>query len=217
MKTETAVEVHLPQNITLAGDLTIPAGASGIVLFAHGSGSSRQSPRNVYVGQQLHKGNLATLLLDLLTEKEERIDTKTVSRRFDIDFLAERLIAAARFLKNSPETSHLPIGVLGASTGGGSALVAAAQKPDWIQAAVSQGGRPDLALQWLPLVQAPTLLIVGGNDPAIIHLNQDAYTKLKCEKEFHIIEGAGHLFEEQGMMEQVAELARSWFQSKLKS
>ena len=217
MKTATSVKIDLQEDIDLKGDLTIPSGATGIVLFAHGSGSSRYSERNRYVARELYKENLGTLLLDLLTEKEERFDSNTGHLRFDIDFLAERLICAASFLKNGPETSHLNIGIFGASTGGGAALVCAAKKPDWIKAAVSRGGRPDLALQWLPLVQAPTLLIVGGNDPAVSHLNEDAYQKLKCEKRFEIVKGAGHLFEERGTMEQVGALARFWFQKKLKS
>jgi putative phosphoribosyl transferase len=217
MKREMLVKIDLPAAITLEGDLTIVRGSTAIVLFAHGSGSSRLSRRNRYVAKELQKGDLSTLLLDLLTEKEERIDSGTGHLRFDIDFLAERLIAAANFLKNTPETSHLNIGLFGASTGGGAALVAAARKPEWIKAAVSRGGRPDLASDLLPLVQAPTLLIVGENDPAVIHLNEDAYMKLTCEKKFEIVDGATHLFEEPGALEQVAALARSWFQTKLNS
>jgi putative phosphoribosyl transferase len=214
MKQDTLMRIEAGPKITLEGDIVVPSEAKGIVLFAHGSGSSRHSPRNRYVASELNKGDLATLLLDLLTVQEERLDLVTGHLRFDIELLAERLVAAAAHLKDSPETAHLPIGIFGASTGGGAALLAAAQKPEWIKAVVSRGGRPDLAFEVLSLVQAPTLLIVGGNDPVVIGLNEKAYQKLKCEKVLEIIPGASHLFEEPGALEKVAALARAWFREK---
>jgi putative phosphoribosyl transferase len=217
MKNEIQIRIHVPGNLFVEGHLSTPEGATGVVLFAHGSGSSKHSRRSKFVAQALHKGHLSTLLFDLLTEKEERSGSRNGHVRFDIDFLATRLIAAADFLRNAPETMHLNIGVYGASTGGGAALVAAALKPDWIKAVVSRGGRPDLATDLLPLVQAPTLLIVGENDPAVLHLNEDSYLKLRCEKKLEIIRGAGHFFEEREALQQVAALANSWFQQKLKA
>jgi putative phosphoribosyl transferase len=215
MKQDTLLRIEAGPKITLEGDIVLPSEAKGIVLFAHGSGSSRHSPRNRYVANELNKGGLATLLLDLLTVQEEKLDLVTGHLRFDIELLAERLVTAATHLKDSSETAHLPLGIFGASTGGGAALLAAAQKPEWIKAVVSRGGRPDLALEALSLVQAPTLLIVGGNDLVVIGLNEKAYQKMKCEKSLEIIPGATHLFQEPGALEKVAALARAWFQEKM--
>jgi pimeloyl-ACP methyl ester carboxylesterase len=191
--------------VTLEGNLLVPEGARGVVLFAHGSGSSRFSSRNRYVAQVLRDGGLGTLLIDLLTASEEAIDERTRHLRFDIDLLARRLVAAAQRLDT------LSIGLFGASTGGGAALVAAAQLPDRIKAVVSRGGRPDLAGDALPRVKAPTLLIVGGHDEAVIDLNETAYERMTCERRMEIVPGATHLFEEPGTLEQVARLARDWF------
>jgi pimeloyl-ACP methyl ester carboxylesterase len=191
--------------VTLEGDLLVPAGAPGIVLFAHGSGSSRFSSRNRYVAQVLRDGGLGTLLIDLLTASEEAIDERTRHLRFDIDLLARRVVDAARWL-DTPS-----VGLFGASTGGGAALVAAAQLPDRIKAVVSRGGRPDLAGDALPRVKAPTLLIVGGHDEPVIELNEEAYDRMACERKMEIVPGATHLFEEPGTLEQVAQLARDWF------
>jgi len=191
--------------VTLEGDLLVPAGAPGIVLFAHGSGSSRFSSRNRYVAQVLREGGLGTLLIDLLTASEEAIDERTRHLRFDIDLLARRLVDAAQWL-DTPS-----VGLFGASTGGGAALVAAAQLPDRIKAVVSRGGRPDLAGDALPRVKAPTLLIVGGHDEPVIELNEEAYDRMTCERKLEIVPGATHLFEEPGTLEHVARLARDWF------
>ena len=197
--------------ITLEGNLSVPEGATGVVLFAHGSGSSRHSRRNRYVARVLNEAGLATLLMDLLTAEEERIDAVTGHLRFDIGFLAGRLVSATGWLMAQPATRELPIGYFGASTGGGAALVAAAQKPDDVGAVVSRGGRPDLAGAALAHVQAPTLLLVGGNDYPVIPLNQSAFAQLRCLKKLVIVPGATHLFEEPGTMEEVARLARDWF------
>jgi putative phosphoribosyl transferase len=194
----------------LCGDLTVPEAAIGVVLFAHGSGSSRHSARNRYVAAILQQGGLATMLLDLLTAAEEEVDIRTRRLRFDIDLLAGRLIEATDWLRGEHVTGGLPIGYFGASTGGAAALVAAAAQPSEVQAVVSRGGRPDLAGAALPRVQAPTLLIVGGADDVAIQLNQDAFAKLRCEKQFSIVPGASHLFEEQGALEQVSELTLEW-------
>lgn len=193
--------------VTLEGSLAIPPNAKGIVLFAHGSGSGRFSPRNNFVARVLQEGGLATLLIDLLTEDEAQ-DRRFV---FDIDLLAERLLNATQWLRQEQETRDLKIGYFGASTGAGAALQAAAQAKTDIWAVVSRGGRPDLAMAYLPEVEAPTLLIVGGNDQQVIVLNQEAYNALGCEKELVIVPGATHLFEEPGALEKVAQLARRWF------
>lgn len=198
--------------VQLEGDLTIPPSARGVVLFAHGSGSSRFSSRNRFVARELVEGGLATLLIDLLTAQEERLDEVTAELRFDIGLLADRLAGAIDWLKREKSTRGLPVGLFGASTGGGAALVAAARRPDDVAAVVSRGGRPDLAGDALPLVRAPTLLIVGGNDAPVIELNRQAYARLRCEKQLVIVPGATHLFEEPGALEQVARLAREWFQ-----
>jgi putative phosphoribosyl transferase len=198
--------------VTLEGNLTLPEGAQGIVLFAHGSGSGRHSPRNRHVARLLNEGKLATLLVDLLTSDEEAIDLQTAHLRFDIDLLAERLIGATDWLAEQPETRDLPVGYFGASTGAGAALVAAAMRPQAVGAIVSRGGRPDLAgSEALARVLAPTLLIVGGNDVPVIALNQAAYAQLRCEKQLVIVPGATHLFEEPGALDEVARLARDWF------
>jgi putative phosphoribosyl transferase len=200
---------------TLEGTMSVPAGARGIVLFAHGSGSSRHSPRNGYVASVLQAGGLATLLIDLLTADEETVDLQTRQLRFDIELLADRLVGATDWLAQYPDTRLLPVGYFGASTGGGAALVAAAQRPEVVGAVVSRGGRPDLAGRALPLVRAPTLLIVGGYDMPVIGMNQAALAQLRCEKRLEIVPGATHLFEEPGTLEHVARLARDWFNQHL--
>jgi len=200
----------------LSGDLVIPEGAQGVVLFAHGSGSSRHSPRNRYVASVLQQGGLATLLFDLLTGPEERADTATGQFRFDIALLAKRLIEATEWLRRGLAPHGLYVGFFGASTGAGAALLAAAERPSLVHAVVSRGGRPNLAGSALPRVHAPTLLIVGANDRPVIELNQQALTALQCEKELSIVPGATHLFEEPGTLEQVAKLARKWFELNLK-
>lgn len=197
--------------VTLEGDLSLPEHAGGIVLFAHGSGSSRHSPRNRYVARLLNEANLATLLVDLLTLDEEAVDVRTAHLRFDISLLAQRLVGTTDWLTRYPTTRDLPIGYFGASTGAAAALVAATERPQVVRAVVSRGGRPDLAGAVLPYVQAPTLLIVGGNDFQVIALNREAFAQLRCEKDLVIIPGATHLFEEPGALDQVARLAREWF------
>jgi len=201
----------------LDGDLVVPERATGVVLFAHGSGSSRHSPRNRYVASVLQEGGLATLLLDLLTAAEEQVDLNTGHLRFDIDLLAERLLEATDWLEREPATRGLSIGYFGASTGAGAALVAASERRSLIHAVVSRGGRPDLAGSALARVQAPTLLIVGGDDHQVITLNRRALGELQCEKELSIVPGATHLFEEPGTLEQAAKLACNWFEGYLKS
>src|SRR3954471_22996398 len=197
--------------VTLEGNLSLPEGARGIVLFAHGSGSSRHSPRNRYVAQMLNEAKLATLLVDLLTSDEETIDLRTAHLRFDIDLLAGRLVGATDWLTHYPDTRHLQVGYFGASTGAAAALVAAAERPDVVGAVVSRGGRPDLAGPALGRVRAPTLLIVGRNDFKVIELNRKALAQLRCEKQLVIVPGATHLFEEPGALDEVARLAREWF------
>jgi dienelactone hydrolase len=200
---------------TLDGNLAIPPQPRGLVLFAHGSGSSRHSPRNRYVAGVLNDGGLATLLLDLLTPGEEQVDLRTRELRFDIGLLAQRLIGAAEWLASDPETRALKIGYFGASTGGGAALLAAAERPELCGAVVSRGGRPDLAGAALEGVQAPTLLIVGGYDYPVIEMNQQALAHLRCEKRLTIVPHATHLFEEAGALEQVARLSREWLDTHL--
>lgn len=197
--------------VTLAGNLVVPEDASGVVLFAHGSGSSRLSPRNRAVARDLSERGLATLLVDLLTSEEESIDAETAHLRFDIGLLADRLAGAKEWLKEQPETRDLEIGYFGASTGAAAALVASALHPKSIGAIVSRGGRPDLAGDLLPRVQAPTLLIVGGEDLPVIEMNRRAFAQLTCRKRLEIIPGATHLFEEPGTLEAVADLAGDWF------
>ena len=201
--------------VTLEGNLSLPKGADGIVLFAHGSGSSRHSPRNRYVAWLLNEAGLATLLVDLLTSEEEAIDLTTAHLRFDIGLLAWRLIGVTDWLTEHPDTRHLRIGYFGASTGAAAALMAAAERADVVGAVVSRGGRPDLAGPALTRVKAPTLLIVGGNDFPVIDLNRAALAQLHCEKQLVIVPGATHLFEEPGALDQVAQLAREWFKRYL--
>jgi dienelactone hydrolase len=204
--------VQIPvDTATLAGDLTLPPQARGLVLFAHGSGSSRHSARNRYVAQVLVDAGLATLLVDLLTAAEEQLDQRTRHLRFDIGLLAARLGGITDWLSDQPDTSPLPLGYFGASTGGGAALVAAAERPARVRAVVSRGGRPDLAGTALARVQAPTLLIVGGQDTPVVTLNQQALAQLPARKELTIVPGATHLFEEPGTLDVVARLARDWF------
>ena len=211
--TEKAVKIA-PNG--LSGDLVIPERAQGIVVFAHGSGSSRHSPRNRYVAGKLQQTGLATLLLDLLTAAEEQVDLATGHLRFDVRFLAERLLESTDWLQRQLETRRLQIGYFGASTGAGAALVAAADRQSLIKAVVSRGGRPDLATSALSLVQAPTLLIVGSEDRDVLELNREALASMRCEKMLSIVPGATHLFEEPGALEQVAELAGDWFGRKLR-
>jgi len=201
--------------VVLEGDLRLPHDARGVVLFAHGSGSSRHSPRNRRVAELLNEAKLATLLLDLLTRAEEAIDARTAQLRFDIEFLAQRLIAATDWLTEEPATRSLRIGYFGASTGAAAALVAAAERPAVVGAVVSRGGRPDLAGRALARVRAPTLLIVGGRDVLVVELNHRALAVLRCEKEIVVVPGATHLFEEPGALEEVARLAREWFERHL--
>jgi dienelactone hydrolase len=204
--------VRIPTDgVGLEGTLRLPATARGVVAFAHGSGSSRFSPRNQFVAGVLEQAGLATLLMDLLTPGEEAVDQRTRHLRFDIGLLAERLVAAVDWLSQQPDTRHLAAGLFGASTGAGAALVAAAERPDLVKAIVSRGGRPDLAGPALPRVKAPTLLIVGGRDELVIELNRAAFDQLRCEKWLEIVPGATHLFEEPGTLEEVARLARDWF------
>ena len=208
--TERVVQIPIGA-IALEGNLAIPEGARGIVLFAHGSGSSRHSPRNRYVAGVLNAAGLATLLMDLLTPDEEAVDMRTRHLRFDIGLLASRLIGARQWLAQNPDTRALRAGYFGSSTGGGAALLAAAQYPELVDAVVSRGGRPDLAGPALTRVRAPTLLIVGGHDEPVIAMNREAMAQLHAETRLEIIPGATHLFEEPGALEQVARLARDWF------
>ena len=207
VSTERTVSIRVG-DVTLGGALGIPPNARGVVVFAHGSGSGRFSPRNQYVARVLRAGGIGTLLMDLLEEWESD-DRRKV---FDIDLLAERLIGATAWLQQEPETEGMAIGYFGASTGAAAALEAAAKLDDQIKAVVSRGGRPDLAMQYLPEVTAPTLLIVGGLDSPVISMNQEAYDHLPGIKEMVVVPGATHLFEEPGTLEKVAELARDWFQ-----
>ena len=198
--------------VTLEGNLAVPEGARGVVLFAHGSGSGRHSPRNRFVAQQLRAAGLGTLLIDLLSEQEEAVDQFTGHLRFDIGLLAERLVGATDWLAEHRRTAGLSVGYFGASTGGGAALVAAAQRSEQVGAVVSRGGRPDLAGDALPVVRAPTLLIVGGDDEPVIGMNEEALARLGAPvKELVIVPGASHLFEEPGTLEEVARLAAKWF------
>lgn len=198
-------------NVTLDADLVIPAGAQGLVIFAHGSGSSRHSRRNRAVAEALQARGLATLLMDLLTSEEEVVDARTAHLRFDIPMLATRLARACEWAAREPETATLPVGLFGASTGGGAALVAAAQEPDLVSAVVSRGGRPDLAGNALPRVQAPTLLIVGQLDDVVLRLNDQARSLMSATVELSVVPGATHLFEERGALEIVAAQAGDWF------
>ena len=200
----------------LEGELNVPEGAAGIVLFAHGSGSSRHSPRNQYVARGIREGMIGTLLFDLLTREEEWIDQRSRHLRFDIELLASRLLAATDWIKGKKETWNLITGYFGSSTGGAAALVAAAEKGDDVGAVVSRGGRPDLAGKALERVVSPTLLIVGGLDDVVIKLNEEASARLRCTKELKIVPGATHLFEEPGKLEEVTRLAAAWFRNYLR-
>ena len=197
--------------VVLEGILELPQDTRGVVLFAHGSGSGRHSPRNQYVARTLRSAGIGTLLFDLLTREEELKDQVTAELRFDIPFLANRLKDATRWLMLRPEMKGMRLGYIGASTGAAAALVAAAELPNMVEAIVSRGGRPDLAGKALPAVAAPTLLIVGGDDEPVIGMNQDALAELRCEKKLVIVPGATHLFEEPGTLEEVARLAAEWF------
>jgi putative phosphoribosyl transferase len=208
VKTEVKIPVGL---VSLDGTLTVPDLASSVVLFAHGSGSSRHSPRNQFVARVFNQAGLATLLFDLLTPEEEAEDIDTARYRFNVDLLAERLVCATESILEQKETSRLSIGYFGSSTGGGAALVAAAKRPHDVSAVVSRGGRPDLAGDLLSRVLAPTLLIVGGRDEIVIELNHQAQRKMRCEVKLEIIQGATHLFEETGALDRVAQLASGWF------
>lgn len=209
-------EVLIPAGaVTLAGELSVPAGADGMVVFAHGSGSSRFSPRNLFVAEVLQNHGLATLLIDLLTPREEQIDERTTEYRFDIELLTGRVVAAVDWLQRRPDVHGLRTGLFGASTGAAAALMAAAQRPEAVAAVVSRGGRPDLARELLPRVTAPTLLIVGGLDYTVITMNRTAQSELRSENRLEIIPGATHLFEESGALEEVARLAAEWFTNHL--
>ena len=208
--------VRIPAGaIELEGNLGLVEGAEGVVLFAHGSGSGRSSPRNLYVARALRQAGLSTLLIDLLTAEEEAVDLRTGHLRFDIGLLAERLVGATGWLRNEPGTQNSRIGYFGASTGAGAALVAASERPDEVGAVVSRGGRPDLAGEALSRVEAPTLLIVGGSDLPVIGMNEEALERMHVDKRLEIVPGATHLFEEEGALEEVASLATSWFRRYL--
>jgi len=211
---------HLPVcvkvgRVGLEGYLSVPSQATGVVLFAHGSGSSRHSPRNRYVADVLNEGSLATLLIDLLNADEQEVDLQTAQLRFDIPFLANRLVAITQWLREQPQVSGLKIGYFGASTGAAAALLTASELPRLIHAVVSRGGRPDLAGDALERVEAPTLAIVGGNDQVVLDLNRQALARMHCVKALQVIPGATHLFEEPGALEEVAKLARAWFTEEL--
>src|SRR4051812_38060306 len=215
---ETAIP--LPVRVDIAGtvlnaDLSIPADTRGLVIFAHGSGSSRHSRRNRAVAEVLQHGLLGTLLLDLLTDEEDRADAVTAEFRFNIPLLADRLVGAVDWTRAHPQTSPLPVGLFGASTGAAAALIAGARRHEAVRAVVSRGGRPDLAEESLELVAAPTLLMVGGRDDVVLELNQKAFARLKGPKELKVVPGATHLFEEPGALDRVSQLAREWFERHL--
>ena len=206
---------HPIEDMVLHGDLRVPPHAKGLVIFVHGSGSSRFSPRNRYVAEALNKRGLATLLLDLLTEEEQRIDAETMQYRFDIPLLANRSTLAASWAHRQAEMSRLPIGLFGASTGAAAALITAAAMKHQISAVVSRGGRPDLAADVLDKVEAPTLLIVGGEDETVLALNRKAMAGMHCVKKLHVVPGATHLFEEPGALEEVVTVAAEWFVERM--
>jgi putative phosphoribosyl transferase len=211
------VTIDLPE-VVLNGDLSIPAEATGLVIFAHGSGSSRHSPRNRYVAERINEAGVGTLLMDLLTVKEERIDEFTREIRFNIPLLAGRVVQVVNWVRLHPELSGFLIGLFGSSTGASAALIAAAElPPDVIRTVVSRGGRPDLADKFLPRVKCPTLLIVGGDDDEVLALNEQAQKRMTCEVKISIIPGATHLFEEPGALAMVAITAAGWLQNKLSS
>lgn len=222
MKSVTALpsideqDIFIPAgDVTLNGTLALVKGSEGLVLFAHGSGSSRFSPRNMYVAQLLQQGGLSTLLFDLLTPEEDEIDVQTAKYRFDINLLSKRVAAVTHWVKKYPATREFVTGYFGASTGAAAALVASVECPEAVGAIVSRGGRPDLAAPALPLVKAPTLLIVGGLDNFVIDANQLAFAKLHAEKKLVLVTGATHLFEEPGTLDEVARLAKEWFTTYL--
>ncbi|NSC23117.1 hydrolase [Streptomyces albus subsp. chlorinus] len=210
-ETTQPVRIEADGSTFLTGDLTVPDRANATVLFAHGSGSSRFSPRNRAVAAALRQEGLATLLIDLLTEDEEQVDTATAQHRFDIPLLGRRLVAAIDALGEHETTAGRPVGLFGASTGAAAALTAAAERPDSVYAVVSRGGRPDLAGDALPDVLAPVLLVVGGHDHEVIRLNEAAADRLRAPHRLHIVPGATHLFEEPGALEEVAREAAGWF------
>lgn len=210
------LEIKIPvSNVQLEGNLIVPSGARGLVVFAHGSGSSRFSPRNEYVAKEFNRASIGTLLFDLLTFKEERQDMITGEYRFNIELLAERLVGVTEWLKKDAPTKGLALGYFGASTGAAAALIAAARLPQDVAAVVSRGGRPDLASQYLREVKAPTLLLVGGWDEEVIELNKQAQNRMVNENKLVIIPGATHLFEEEGKLEEVAKLSIDWFMRHL--
>lgn len=213
---EIIESISIPvQNVIMNGDLFIPENASGLVIFAHGSGSSRFSTRNRFVAKYLNEAGIGTLLFDLLSEKEEQIDEYTAEYRFNIELLSQRLVSATEWVLSQKNLQDLKIGYFGASTGAAAALIGASQLSDDISAVVSRGGRPDLAEGYLGLVKAPTLFIVGGNDYEVIQLNESAYEQLRCQCRMEIIPGATHLFVEEGALEAVAEVAKNWFTEHL--
>jgi dienelactone hydrolase len=208
--------VTVPANgVELAGDLAVPEEASGVVVFAHGSGSGRHSPRNRQVAAGLGDAGLGTLLMDLLTDDEEQVDRRSRKLRFDIGLLADRAVAAIDWLEHESAIGGLPVGCFGASTGAAAALIAATQRPERVGAVVCRGGRPDLARHELSAVRAATLLIVGGEDHLVLKLNEHAQSELPCETRLEIVPGASHLFEEPGKLARVTELAREWFRTYL--
>ena len=211
------VEVKIPIDETSAinGNLTIPQGATAVVVFAHGSGSGRFSPRNQYVAKVFNQAGIATLLIDLLTPEEEEIDLVTTEYRFNIELLAQRLVTATQWLKQEPKTSGMTFGFFGASTGAAAALIGAARLPDIVKAVVSRGGRPDLAGDFLEQVEAPTLFLVGGLDEVVLDLNRQAMAQMSAETRLVVVEGATHLFEESGKLEEVAKLSTDWFMRHL--
>ena len=216
MSVQTQSVVPLPVRIDadgdmLNGDLSLPANAAGLIVFAHGSGSSRHSSRNRMVADALQRARLATLILDLLTENEERVDMITAEFRFDIPLLARRVVSAVDWARAAQPTSALPIGLFGASTGAAAALIAAAERPEDVRAVVSRGGRPDLAEAALDRVLAPTLFIVGGRDEVVVQLNREAYARLRSEKHLDLVPGATHLFDEPGALDEVSRVARECF------
>ena len=214
---QSATPVHIIlEELTLHGDLLIPRQALGLVIFVHGSGSSRFSPRNKYVAGELNKAGLGTLLLDLLTEDEQRIDVETMQFRFDIPLLSARTTLVVSWALRQPGMSRLPVCLFGASTGAAAALITAVAMKDRIAAVVSRGGRPELAKEVLNRVESPTLLIVGGEDDTVLALNQGAMELMRCPKKLHIVPGATHLFEESGALEEVAKVAAEWFVENLR-
>ncbi len=210
------IRIPVKRNAAIEGDLTIPPHAKAVVTFAHGSGSSRFSPRNQHIAKIFNEAGMATLLIDLLTPQEEEIDMSTAEYRFNIGMLAERLISATEWLKLDPSTKDMVFGYFGASTGAAAALIAAAKLPDDVRAVVSRGGRPDLAVDYLGQVKAPTLLLVGGDDTDVIVLNQQALDLMTAEKKLIIIPGATHLFEEPGKLDEVAQFSVDWFKRYLR-